>query len=77
MVVSPPGFHEYDVILCAITSQIPQRLSEWEATLEAEDMVEEKLPKQSIVKVGKLFTMHRELTAGQFGAVKEYKRTRQ
>jgi hypothetical protein len=36
-------------------------------------MVEEKLPKQSIVKVGKLFTMHRELIAGRYGAVKEHK----
>lgn len=73
LVVSPPQFHEEDLILCAITSQIPQKLSEWEVTLKAEDMIEEKLPKQSIVKTGKLFTMHRELIAGQFGAVKEYK----
>lgn len=73
LVLSPPQFHEEDLILCAITSQIPQKLSEWEVSLKAEDMVEEKLPKQSIIKAGKLFTMHRELIAGQFGAVKEHK----
>lgn len=73
MVVSPEIFHDEDLILCAITSQVPQTLSEWDASLEAEDMVEEKLPKQSIVKVGKLFTMHRELISGRFGEVKEHK----
>jgi mRNA interferase MazF len=57
LVVSPETFHDEDLILCAVTSQVPQTLSEWEASLGAEDMVEEKLPKQSIVKVGKLFTM--------------------
>lgn len=73
LIVSPPRFHEEDLILCAITSQVPQRLSEWEISLEAKDLVDEKLPKRSVVKVGKLFTMHRELIAGRFGAVKEYK----
>lgn len=73
LVISPPGFHDEDLILCAITSQIPPKASEWEASLKAEDMVEETLPKRSIVRVGKLFTMHRELIAGQFGTIKEYK----
>lgn len=73
LVVSPEGFHDEDLILCAITSQIPQRLSEWEASLEAEDMDEEKLPKKSIVKAGKLFTMHRNLIARRFGTAKEHK----
>jgi mRNA interferase MazF len=73
LVVSPANFHDADLILCAITSQLPHKLSEWEATLDAEDMVEEKLPKQSIVKPGKLFTMHRELSAGRYGVVKEHK----
>ena len=73
LVVSPEGFHEEDLILCAITSQLPEKLSEWEASLEAEDMVEEKLPKRSFVKVGKLFTMHRNLIARKFGMAKEQK----
>lgn len=70
LVVSPDGFHEEDLVLCAVTSRVPERLSEWEVSLGAGDMVEEYLPKTSIVKVGKLFTMHRSLVAGGFGSVK-------
>ena len=73
LVVSPERFHEEDLILCAITSQLPESLSEWEIPLEAGDMVEEKLPKKSLVKVGKLFTIHRNLIARRFGTAKEQK----
>jgi mRNA interferase MazF len=73
LVVSPEGFHQEDVVLCAISSQMPERLAMWEARLDASDVVEESLPKPSIIKVGKLFTMHRALIAGRFGVVKEGK----
>jgi mRNA-degrading endonuclease toxin of MazEF toxin-antitoxin module len=73
LVVSPEGFDGEDLILCAITSQVPETLPEWETSLEAGDMVEERLPKRSVVKVGKLFTMHRNLIAGRFGMIKEQK----
>ncbi len=73
LIVSPEGIHDDDLILCAITSRLPQRLSRWEIPLEAGDMVEEKFPKRSVVKVGKLFTMHRRLISKPFGAVKEQK----
>ncbi len=73
LVVSPEGFHDEDLILCAVTSQVPERLSQWEASLQAEDMVEEKLPKKSVVKAGKLFTVHRNLIAGQYGTIKTHK----
>lgn len=73
LIVSPEGFHGEDLVLCAITSQLPQRPSEWEIPLEAGDMVEEKLPKRSVVKVGKLFTMHQKLIVRSFGTVKEQK----
>jgi mRNA-degrading endonuclease toxin of MazEF toxin-antitoxin module len=73
LVVSPERFHEEDLILCAITSRVPERLSEWEVPLAAGDMTEEELPKESVVKVGKLFTTHRSLIADRFGAVKEEK----
>ncbi len=62
-----------DLILCAITSQIPEKLSKREVLLEAKDMANERLPKRSMVKVGKLFTMHRSLVAARFGALKEEK----
>ena len=73
LVVSPEGFHEEDLILCAITSRVPQRLSVWEVSLAAGDMAEEELPKESVVKIGKLFTTHHSLIASRFGAVKEEK----
>ena len=73
LVVSPENFHAEDMILCAITLRVPEQLSEWEVALASADMVEEVLPKGSVVKVGKLFTTHRSLIAGRFGAVKEEK----
>lgn len=73
LVVSPEGFHEDDLILCAVTSQISEKLSKWEVLLEAKDMVEEELPKRSVIKVGKLFTMHRSLIASRFGSVRKRK----
>ncbi|HYQ84988.1 MAG TPA: type II toxin-antitoxin system PemK/MazF family toxin, partial [Rubrobacter sp.] len=73
VVVSTEGFDDEDLVLCAVTSRLPERFSEWEASLGAEDMVEERLPRRSVVKVGKLFTTHRSLIAHRFGTVKEYK----
>lgn len=73
LVVSPESFHDEDLILCAITSQVSQHVSEQEVLLEAEDMVEEQLPKRSVIKPGKLFTMHRSLVASRYGSVKQYK----
>jgi mRNA-degrading endonuclease toxin of MazEF toxin-antitoxin module len=73
LVVSPEGFDGEDLILCAITSQLPRTPSDWEVPLEARDMADDELPKKSIVKAGKLFTMHERLVAARYGAVKEQK----
>ncbi len=73
LVVSPGGFDGEDLILCAITSRVPATPSAWEVTIEAQDMADEALPKKSVVKVGKLFTMHKGLIAARYGAVKERK----
>lgn len=73
LVISPDSFDEQDLILCAITSRVPEDLSPWEVQLRARDMADDRLPKKSMVKVGKLFTMHRGLVAGRFGVVKERK----
>jgi mRNA-degrading endonuclease toxin of MazEF toxin-antitoxin module len=73
LVVSPESFHEEDLILCAITSRVPERLSVWEVSLAAGDMAEEELPKSSIIKVSKLFTMHKKLVAARYGTIKEQK----
>jgi mRNA interferase MazF len=73
LVVSPSGIHPDDVILCAITSQVPSGLSRWELRLEASDLVERRLPKPSIVQVAKLFTCHRSLVRGRFGTLEPAK----
>jgi mRNA-degrading endonuclease toxin of MazEF toxin-antitoxin module len=73
LVVSPGDFDDEDLVLCAITSRLPEMLSEWDAFLDAEDVVGENLPRQSVVKVGKLFSMHRSLVARRFGMLKEHK----
>jgi mRNA-degrading endonuclease toxin of MazEF toxin-antitoxin module len=73
LVVSPGRFHDEDLILCAITSRVPERLSAWEVPLAAGDMAEEELPRTSIIKVSKLFTMHKKLVAARYGTVKEQK----
>jgi mRNA-degrading endonuclease toxin of MazEF toxin-antitoxin module len=73
LVISPEGFDDEDLVLCAITSRLPERFSEWETSLGVEDMVEERLPKRSVVNIGKLFTVHRTLITRRFGTVKEHK----
>ena len=73
LVVSPEGFHEEDLILCAITSRAPAEPAEWELRLVADDLVERHLPKPSIIRVGKLFTLHRALVIGRFGTVRTEK----
>ena len=74
LVVSPDGFHEEDLILCAITSHVPEDLAGHEVLLEPTDMFDRQLPKRSVVKVGKLFTMHQRLIAVHFGTVKKKRR---
>lgn len=69
LVVSPIGFHSDDVVLCAITSRVPPVLSPWEVALETADLVGQRLPKPSVIRVGKLFTVHRGLIVAQFGHV--------
>ena len=73
VVVSPEGFRAEDVVVCAVTSQVPARLSEWEVPLSAGDLEERRLPKPSVILVGKLFTIHRELIRGRFGRLRREK----
>lgn len=75
LVVSPDGFDPEDLILCAITSRIPGRLNTWDVALGSRDLLEGALPRPSVVKVGKLFTMHQRLIVGRFGRIGEPKLT--
>lgn len=67
LVVSPNGFHPDDVLLCAVTSRVPASLGPWEVALSTADLTAGTLPKPSVVRVGKLFTMHGGLIVGQVG----------
>ena len=69
LVVSPANIHPEDLILCAITAQVPPTLTPWEVALEAADLVGRRLPRRSVVRVGKLFTVHCHLIVGRFGYV--------
>lgn len=75
LVVSARGFHDEDLVVCAISSQLPARPRAWDVTLEVSDVVEVSLPKPSVVLVGKLFTIHAGLIAGLFGQVTPAKLT--
>lgn len=73
LVVSPNGFDPEDLVLCAITSRLPGRPLPWDVSLRAQDLVNGALPRPSVVKVGKLFTMRHALIAGRFGRVRPQK----
>jgi len=71
--VSPLGFHAEDVVVCAVTSQVPPELTRWELSLSADDLEERRLPKPSVILVRKVFTIHRELIRDQFGMLRREK----
>ena len=73
LVVSQSGINPDDVILCAITSQVPTSISRWEVPLAASDLVERRLPRPSVVQVAKLFTCHRSLVRGRYGTLEPVK----
>ncbi len=74
LVVSPDGFHPEDLVVCAITSRLPQQLSPWELPLDSLDLVDRRLARPSVVQVGKLFTLHHSLVRARFGALLPLKR---
>lgn len=73
LVVSPDRLHEHsdDVILAAITSQVPPSLSEFEMPLRSRDMALGRLPKPSVVKLSKIFTAHRALIVKRAGRLQK------
>src|SRR5438309_11722332 len=73
VVVSPDGFNPQDLVLCAITSRVPGRLPPWDMSLRSQDLADGDLPRPSVVKLGKLFTMHQALVTGRFGRLSEEK----
>jgi mRNA-degrading endonuclease toxin of MazEF toxin-antitoxin module len=69
LVVAADALRADDVVLCAITSRVPPQLSPWEIPIAAHDLVEQRLPRPSVVQVGKLFTIHRSLIRSRYGSV--------
>jgi mRNA interferase MazF len=61
LIVSPDSFNtsKQDVVLIAITSQIDT--NRHTVTLEKEDFVDGGLPKPSMIRIPKMFTMHSAL----------------
>jgi mRNA interferase MazF len=60
LIISPDAFNERgeDVVLVAITSQKPDDAA---VSLTLDDFLEKTLPKESFVRVAKIFTLHSTL----------------
>jgi len=71
LVISPDRFNEArpDLVVVAITSQIPSGLGEDEVRLPDAELAACGLPKPSIVKLGKIFTIHQGLIRKKIGRV--------
>ena len=72
VVVSPTPFHRHqeDVVLVAVTFQIPQAVSEFELPLTQKDMAIGTLPRQSVIRLTKLFTVHQRLIVKRVGRLR-------
>ena len=72
LVISPDGFNDQgqDVVLLAITSQTSASSA---IALRPDDFIDGELPKDSFVKVAKIFTMHSTLILKRLGALRPEK----
>jgi mRNA-degrading endonuclease toxin of MazEF toxin-antitoxin module len=71
LVLSPERFNNVrtDLVVAAITSQIPEPVGEDEILLSDADLRTAGLPKASIVRLGKIFTIHQGLIRKKLGYV--------
>lgn len=72
LVISPDAFNEHrqDLVLVAITSQVPDEIT---VTLDEGDYVDGTLPQKSFVKPAKLFTVHSTLVLKRICALRHDK----
>jgi len=73
LVLSPERLNKIrlDLVLAAITSQVPAALDEDEILLSASELGAAGLPKPSIIKLGKIFTTHQGLIRKKLGNIGE------
>jgi mRNA interferase MazF len=71
LVISPDAFNRanQDVVLLAITSQIPPSLGADEFLIPANELSACGLPKPSLVRLMKIFTLHQRLILQRRGAL--------
>jgi mRNA interferase MazF len=71
LILSPKRLNNVrnDLIVAAISSQIPNAIGEDEILLSAADQRTAGLPKASIIKLGKIFTIHQGLIRKKLGCV--------
>jgi len=55
----------------AVTSRVPPSLGEFEMPLRSSDLALGRLPKPSMVKLGKIFTAHRRLIVKRAGHLRK------
>lgn len=75
VVVSPDPFNQtsQDAVLVAVTSQVAPLVSEMELTLTRDDIAFGRIPRPSIIKLAKLFTMHQRLIVKRVARLREQK----
>ncbi|PYJ23842.1 MAG: type II toxin-antitoxin system PemK/MazF family toxin [Verrucomicrobia bacterium] len=73
LVLSPERLNKIrpDLVLAAITSRVPAALDEDEILLSASELGAAGLPKPSIIKLGKIFTIHQGLIRKKLGNIGE------
>ena len=69
IIISPGWYNSSreDVIVAAITSQIPSPTAADEMLLESDDLTACGLPKRSVIRTGKLFTIQQNLIRRRLG----------
>ena len=73
LVLSPERINKVrtDLVVAAITSQIPDVIGEDEILLSDTDLRTAGLPKPSVIKLGKIFTIHQGLIRKKLGRVSD------
>jgi mRNA interferase MazF len=71
LVVSSDAFNSThaDVVVTAITSQVPPTLSDDEFLISTQELPLCGLPKASIIKLSKIITLHQQLIIKRIGAL--------